>query len=77
MVLYNGGLEPGNPFRHDRGRQIEAYYWALIEWADHILCRSFVWPVLTLIRSVVINRIDGGPSYVSRALLNYMMDALS
>ena len=77
MVLYNDGLGPGNPFRHDDGRHVEAYYWALVEWADHILCRSFVWPVVTLIRAVVVNRIDGGLSYVSRVLLTYMMDALS
>jgi len=69
-VLYEDAVVPGNPFRPDKARKVEAFYWIFVDFPDFVLQRSACWPVLTLIRSKIIAQIPGGVSHVTRFLLN-------
>lgn len=79
-VLYQDGVVPGNPFRPDKARKVEAWYWIFVQFPDFVLQRSACWPVATLIRSKLISKIPGGISRVSRILLDMfrpMIDGIS
>ena len=59
-VLYQDAVVPGNPFRPDKARKVEAWYWIFINFPDFVLQRSACWPVATLIRTKLISTIPGG-----------------
>ena len=69
-VLYQDGVIPGNPFRPDKARKVEAWYWIIVEFPDFVIQRSACWPVATLIRTAEVATIPGGISTVCRHLLN-------
>ena len=62
VVIYNDSLVPGNPFRPDKGRVVETFYWAFADWPDHVLVRSFCWPVFALVRKSIVAKVVGGLS---------------
>ena len=69
LVLYNDGVVPGNPFRPEKARKIEAFYWIISSFPDFILHRTAAWPVITLIRTSIVNSFPAGVSRVTRELL--------
>ena len=75
-VAYNDGVVPGNPFRPEKGRKVESWYWVIVDWPTYILHRSGMWPVFTLIRTRVVERIHGGVSHVSRRMLHTVVCGL-
>ena len=69
-VAYNDGIVPGNPFRHEGGRKVEAWYWICVDWPTYLIHRSGMWPVFALIRHTLINDIPGGVSHISKLMLH-------
>ena len=69
IALYNDGVVPGNPFRPEHARKLEAFYWSIIDWPDHVLKRTFAWPVFCLIRSKIVDKVIGGLSAVAGMVL--------
>ena len=65
-VLYNDGVVPGNPLRHDSGRKFEAFYWVIAEWPDYMLQRSLAWATFSLVRTTLVSKIAGGLSGLVR-----------
>ena len=76
VFLYSDAATPGNPFRPDKGRKFEAFYWCVAEWPDHILQRSMCWATLCLVRSSIVDTIPGGLSLIFSKLLQ-VFDVLS
>ena len=60
IVLYNDALIPGNPFRPDKGRVMETFYWVVADWPDWVLSRTFCWPVCLIIRKIMVAKVEGG-----------------
>ncbi len=69
VVIYADGLEPGNPFRPEKSRHLQCIYWALADWPQWLLQRTFAWPVFGMIRTAVLETIEGGMSYLMRLVL--------
>ena len=69
-VAYNDGIVPGNPFRHEGGQKVEAWYWICVDWPTYLIHRSGMWQVFALIRHTLINAIPGGVSHFSKLLLH-------
>jgi hypothetical protein len=76
IVVYNDGVVPGNPFRPDKGRHVETFYWCIAEWPDYILQRSICWPTLAILRTVALRRISAGLPRVMREMVR-ILNALS
>ena len=70
IIIYADGLVPGNVFRPDHGRKMQCIYWCIAEWPQHILQRSFAWPVFSLLRQSIVDEIDGGMSRSMRMVLH-------
>ncbi len=70
IVIYNGALIPGSPFRPDRGRVVETFYWCIADWPDHVLQRPFCWPEFAVIRKSLLAKVLGGLSAVAGFVLN-------
>ena len=62
IVLYMDELCPGNPFRTDKARKLQAVYWCCLQWPAWLLNRSIIWPILGIIRSKVLDKLSGGIS---------------
>ena len=60
IVIYADGLIPGNPFRPEASRKLQCVYWAIVDWPQYVLQRSFAWPVFSLVKQSVVNTISGG-----------------
>ena len=76
IVIYGDEITPGNPFRPDMGRKMLCIYWCIAEWPQHVLQRSFAWPVFSIIRSSIVQGIEGGISRSFRLVLHiFFMDA--
>ena len=69
LVIYNDGMNPGNPFRPEKSRELLCYYWAFADWPAHVLSRTFAWMPFCTIRSSIVAKIPGGTSYISRMVL--------
>lgn len=69
IVLYADALIPGNPFRPEPSRQLMCIYWCIADWPQHVLQRSFAWPVFSIIRCKIMHQIQGGLSRLFRMIL--------
>lgn len=69
LVVYADEMTPGNPFRPEKTRTLQCVYWSFVDWPAHVLCRTFAWPVLCLIRTPIVESLDGGMSYICRMIL--------
>jgi hypothetical protein len=69
IVLYADGLVPGNPFRPELNRRLMCIYWCIVDWPQHVLQRSFAWPVFGVLRTCVIDRIQGGLGKIMSLIL--------
>ena len=69
IVIYADALIPGNPFRPEASRTLMCIYWAIADWPQHVLNRSFAWPVFSILRTSVIEKIPGGLGYIMRVVL--------
>ena len=70
IIIYADGLVPGNPFRPEASRKLQCIYWCIADWPQHVLQRSFAWPVFSIIRESVIESIGGGLGKIMRTVLN-------
>ena len=70
IILYNDAAQIGNPFRHDKGRKFEAFYWAISEWPDWALHLSMCWATTALVRSSIVDRVDGGLQAILRRVIS-------
>ena len=68
-VLYQDGVVPENPFRPDKARKVEAWYWIVTQFPDFVIQRSACWPTATLLRTSIVQKLPSGVSYVTRKLL--------
>ena len=69
VVLYVDEICPGNPFRPDKARKLQAVYWCMLEWPQWLLSRSAMWPVFGLLRSKIVDTIPGRlSSFMSKVL---------
>ena len=59
LILYIDEVVPGNPLRHDKGRTLQAIYYAFAEWPDWVLCRTGAWPIFGFLRSNVVKHMAG------------------
>lgn len=75
-VMYNDGLCPGNPFRPDKARKLEAFYWCIPQWHDWVLTRSLLWPTLLLARQSLMAKIPGGLCTVMARVVEFMQSRL-
>ena len=69
-MRYNDAVVPGNPFRPEKARKCEAFYWIISSLPDFIIRRTATWNVITLIRTSIVDTFPGGVSRVTRELLN-------
>ena len=69
MIFYIDEVCPGNPFRHDKARKLQAIYWCILEWPCWLLKRSAMWPIFSVLRSKFADAIPGGLSgFVAKIL---------
>ena len=69
IVVYADGLVPGNPFRPEASRKLCCIYWCIVDWPQHVLQRSFAWPIFSILRESIIQEIEGGLGRIMRILL--------
>ena len=69
IVIYVDECEPGNPFRPEKSRCLQCIYWCFSEWPAWLLKRTFAWPIFAIIRSSLVEVIDGGMSVIARVIL--------
>ena len=69
IIIYADSFEPGNPFRHDDGRNCMAIYWCIADWPQYILQRSFAWPVFSILQTKYLKKFAGGLSRLLRMVL--------
>ena len=65
VILYIDEVCPGNPLRHDKGRTIQALYWAFAEWPAWLLARSGAWIVFGFLRTAIAKEL---PGYISQLM---------
>ena len=71
LVIFMDEMVPGNPFRPDKGRKLMCIYWTFVDWPGWMLTRSFAWPCFSILRSSVMELLDGGASYLTRVILRH------
>ena len=69
LVIYADEMCPGNPFRPEKSRTLQCIYWTFIDFPGYVLSRTFSWKVLCLIRAKIVEKVEGGMSYICRLLL--------
>jgi hypothetical protein len=69
VILYIDAVIPGNPLRHDKGRSLEAIYWAFAEWPAWLLARSGAWPIFGVLRTSIATALPGGISQLMANVL--------
>lgn len=69
LVIFADELCPGNPFRPEKSRTLMCIYWSFIDWPSWMLSRSFAWPCFSILRSIVIEELEGAMTYLSRVIL--------
>lgn len=60
IILYIDEVVPGNVLRHDKGRTLQAIYWAVVDWPECVLSRHESWPMFAVVQSELCSQIDGG-----------------
>ena len=70
LVIYMDEMVPGNPFRPEKGRKVMCVYWTFVDWPAWMLTRSFAWPCYSILRSSIIDELEGGVPYFARVLLH-------
>ena len=60
VILYIDEVVPGNVMRHDKGRTLQAIYWAIVEWPQWVLGRHESWIIFSVVQSEICSRFDGG-----------------
>jgi hypothetical protein len=68
IVIYIDELCPGNPFRPERSRTLQACYWTVPQFPQHVLQRTSCWPTFGTLRSTVAKNL-GGVSAFARIIL--------
>lgn len=76
VIVYIDEIVPGNPFRHDQGRKLQAIYFAFAEWPAWLLSRTGAWPVFGVLRSSVVKEFPGGVSELMKLVLRKFFPAL-
>ncbi len=69
LLIYADELIPGNPFRPEKSRTLLCIYWVFVDWPQHVLQRTFSWPVLGVLRSKIALGLEGGISALMRRIL--------
>ena len=69
IVLYVDGLTPGNPFRPEKARHVQCFYWCISQWPQWLLCRTFAWAPFAFIRTTTIDAMPGKMSFFIRKVL--------
>ena len=69
LIIYADEMNPGNPFRPDLGRKMQCVYWAFADWPQWMLSRTFAWPCLSVLRSAIVETIEGGMSFLVKPVL--------
>ena len=75
IVIYIDEICPGNPFRPEKSRTLQAIYWAVLEWPQWLLQRTAIWPTFGTIRSGLVEQLPGGVSGLMRLVLNTFWSA--
>ena len=75
IVLYVDEICPGNPLRPDKSRTLQAIYWAILEWPQHVLQRTAAWPVFGTIRSKIVKDLPGDLSGLMKKVLEVFFNA--
>lgn len=69
LIIFADSMEPGNPFRPEKGRSVMCLYWCFADWPQWLLQRSFAWPIFSLIRDSILDTIDAGLGFLLRHVL--------
>ena len=72
IVVYVDEIVPGNPFRHEKARKLQAIYFVVLEWPEWVLSRSGMWPVFGVLRSKLVDQFPGGLSGFMKKCLSLM-----
>ena len=60
IILYIDEVIPGNAMRHDKGRTLQAIYWAVKDWPQWVLSRHEAWPIFAVVQAEICANINGG-----------------
>ena len=69
LVFYSDGTVPGNVLRPDCGREVECFYWTILELPTWFRVRKFGWFTFCVIRTTLVQKIPGGIAAVWHAML--------
>ena len=69
IIIFADGLVPGNPFRPEKSRSLMCIYWAIVDWPQWLLQRSFAWPLFGIIRETFFEQMEAGLSQLIRSVL--------
>lgn len=69
IILYIDEICPGNPLRPDKGRTLQAIYWAILEWPQWLLSRTAAWPCFGTLRTSHAEKLDGFVAELMRRIL--------
>ena len=69
IIIFADAMVPGNPFRPEASRKLQCIYWCIVDWPQHVLQRSFAWPVFSIIKEATLHDIDGGLGRLMRIIL--------
>ena len=69
VIIYIDELCPGNPFRPEKSRTLQAIYWAIADWPQFLLQRTAAWPCFGTIRSTLVEKLPGQVAYLMKRVL--------
>jgi hypothetical protein len=69
LVIYLDEICPGNPLRPDKARTLQAVYWTIVEFPQHVLQRTACWMTFGTLRTSIVNKLPGGISSVAGRIL--------
>ena len=70
VVMYVDEINPGNPLHPAPKRKLQGIYWALTSWPKWLLQRKDAWPLFSMIRSTVCEKLPGYMSGLMKKVLH-------
>ena len=69
-IIYIDEINPGNPFRPEKSRTLQAVYWCFADWPEWLLSRTAAWPTFGTLRSTVVDSLPEGVSEFMKLILH-------
>ena len=75
IIVYIDEVCPGNPLRFEQARKLQSIYWCILQWPEWLISRTALWPTLGVIRSRIVEDLEGGVSNLHAIILNIFFGA--